>query len=362
MPNRIIKDSINESMGLSECSVFAEDLFKRLITYADDYGRFNADTTIMRARLYPRELEIVSEQDIIDALVELSGVGKIEFYEPAIFNQFHKRGIYGAFPNWGSHQRVRDSKSKCPDPGDTQINDWYLRRFVSLDMKVQILERDNFKCQVCGKFVTTCRDARRFAKLGSGLYHIDHVVPVVQGGRATLENLRVTCPTCNLARKKIFTFAEILNETLAENGGERGENCELAASRRESPQVAARAGAESESESESESNTKEKSACVRAREGTPPPSQGEVETYIRQKRYKINAARFIAYYRKRGWQGVDDWREKLDEWNGNEINDKGEPPKESSFDTDDFFAAGLTRSYGDDQLVRDLKAKMGVTA
>ena len=70
MPNRILKESINESKPLSEVSFFAEDLYKRLITYADDYGRFNADYQIMRARLYPRELQIVSENDIEDALIE----------------------------------------------------------------------------------------------------------------------------------------------------------------------------------------------------------------------------------------------------------------------------------------------------
>ena len=57
MPNRILKESICESKGLSECTIFARDLYARLITYADDYGRFNADTQIMLARLYPREMD-----------------------------------------------------------------------------------------------------------------------------------------------------------------------------------------------------------------------------------------------------------------------------------------------------------------
>jgi hypothetical protein len=78
-------------------------------------------------------------------------------------------------------------------------------------MKVELVERDGFKCKICGKFLTSCREARRFVKLGQGLYHIDHIVPVVQGGRATLENLRLTCPECNLKRKKRFTFKEILD-------------------------------------------------------------------------------------------------------------------------------------------------------
>ena len=212
MPNRILKDTINESAGLSECSHFAVDLYKRLITYADDYGRFNADTMIMRARLYPREWETVNEEDIQEGLEELCGVGKIAFYTPFVFNQFGKKGVYGVFPNWSEHQRVRDTKSKCPDPDDTTVNDWYLRRFIPLAMKADVVERDGFKCQICGKHLTTCTEAKRFVKLGTGLFHIDHVVPVLQGGRATMENLRLTCPECNLKRKKTFTFADLLAE------------------------------------------------------------------------------------------------------------------------------------------------------
>ena len=233
MPNRIIKESICESSGLAECSVFANELFKRLIVYADDYGRFNADTAIMRARVFPRDYETISEEDIVSALAELAGVGKVGFYTPTVFAQGGKKGVYGALPNWNEHQRVRDSKPKCPEPGDTNVNDWYLRRFIPFDMKVDIIERDGFKCRSCGKFLTSCKDARRFAKLGQGLYHIDHIVPVVQGGRATEENLRLTCPECNLKRKKRFSFKEILN--FAENP-EFAENCG------ELPQAAATCG------------------------------------------------------------------------------------------------------------------------
>lgn len=209
MPNRIIKDSINESRGLSEVSFFADDLYKRLITYADDYGRFNADFQILRARLYPREIEIVSDQDIEDAMTELAGVGKIAF-----FTSTAKKEIYGCFPNWGDHQRLRESKAKTPDPDNTDVNDWYLRRFISLDMKIRILERDKYKCQECGKYI--CADVespKKLIKMGTGLFHFDHIVPVQQGGRATEENLRLLCPKCNLSRKKVFSADEILKFT-----------------------------------------------------------------------------------------------------------------------------------------------------
>lgn len=219
MPNRIIKESINESRSLSELSFFAEDLFKRLITYADDYGRFNADYQIVLARLYPREIQIVSEADIEDALIELSGAGKIGFY-----TSNPRKEIYGCFPNWNNHQRVRDSKNKFPDPEDTGINDWYLRRFIPMKLKQRIIERDGFKCRICGKYISTIQDSRRLIKMGAGLYHIDHIVPVSQGGRATEENLQLTCPHCNLSRKRKFTIEEILEMTLREKKSQVLEN------------------------------------------------------------------------------------------------------------------------------------------
>lgn len=243
MPNRILKDSINESRGLTSCSFFAQDLYKRLITYADDYGRFNADPQIMVARLYPRELSVVSVEDLNEGLIELVGVGKIGFYTSS-----PRKEVYGAFPNWSDHQRLRDSKKKNPDPTDTAVNDWYLRRFIPIEMKIAIIERDGFKCKLCGKHIAETTDAKRLVKMGTGMFHVDHIVPCQQGGRATMENLRLTCPRCNQTRKKTFSYDEILQ--FAANGGEL-------------PQAAESSGLNPiQSESESETKTKAKSATA----------------------------------------------------------------------------------------------------
>ncbi len=119
--------------------------------------------------------------------------------------------MYGAFPKWSEHQRMRESKKKAPDPDDTTVNDWYLRRFIPVDVKAAVIERDAFKCRICGRRISEVSDARRLVKMATGTFHIDHVVPCNQGGRATMENLQLTCPRCNLTRKKAFSFEEILN-------------------------------------------------------------------------------------------------------------------------------------------------------
>lgn len=328
MPNRIIKESICESETLSGCSVFALDLYKRLITYADDYGRFNSDTTIMRARLYPREYEEVTEEDLIDGLAELAGVGKISFYTPGIFNQFGKKGVYGAFPNWSEHQRVRESKKKCPEPGDTTINDWYLRRFIPMDMKAEILERDDFKCQVCKKFVTSCRDAKRFAKLGLGLYHIDHIVPVQQGGRATMENLRVTCPECNLKRKRKFTFKELLAEA-CDNSQNVAETCGelLPESRIQNPNP--------------ESNTDICASTGTKPKRFTPPTVEDVRAYCQERRNNVDPQRFIDYYSSNGWMvgknKMKDWKAAVRTWERNSFGKSNAPTQSAENDLADLI-------------------------
>lgn len=266
MPNRVIKESINESRPLSELSFFSEDLFKRLITYADDYGRFNADYQIILARLYPREIQIVSESDIEDALIELSGAQEIGLY-----TSVPRKEIYGCFPNWNKHQRVRNSKNKYPDPVDTSVNAWYSKRFIPMKLKQEVIERDGFKCKICGKYVSTVQDSRYLIKMGAGLYHIEHTVPVSQGGRAVKENLRLVCPHCRSDRKRMFSVDEILEMALREIGNAENldDSRKVAASCGEKNTVAASCGLnpiQSESRSESNPNPDIGRACACARE------------------------------------------------------------------------------------------------
>ena len=227
MPNRIIKESINESEGLASISVNARDLFKRLITYADDYGRFNSNLEILRARLYPLETDVVSTSDIHDWLAELCGIGKVQFYK-APYDHGAVCKIFGFMVGWEKHQRIRNSQKKCPEPGEP-INDWALQRFVPIDMKIELFERDNFTCQECKMcFRLPGIETKRAIRTIAGLIHIDHVVPVQQGGRATLENLRLLCDSCNLGRAKKPSVAEL--RRLAASCGDSRQNAALSES------------------------------------------------------------------------------------------------------------------------------------
>lgn len=208
MPNRIIKESINDCEGLSQVSPNAQDLFKRLITYADDYGRFNADFEIMRARLYPREVDAVSVSDIEEWLIELCGIQKVTFYRNSM-NGDKKLRMFGMLPGWSEHQRLRNSRAKTPEPTESW-NDWAFQRFVPIEMKKLIFIRDKFSCQLCKKrFALPDINTKEAIRILCSVLHIDHVVPVSRGGRATLENLRLLCVSCHRHRKQHIPIEEM---------------------------------------------------------------------------------------------------------------------------------------------------------
>jgi len=65
------------------------------------------------------------------------------------------------------------------------------KRAVSERTKVMVLNRDGWKCQLCG-FKTKTR----------AFLHIDHKVALARGGTNEISNLQVLCAECNLKKGK----------------------------------------------------------------------------------------------------------------------------------------------------------------
>ena len=60
------------------------------------------------------------------------------------------------------------------------------RNLMTKELRTQIAMRDNYTCQICGKYMPD----------GVGL-HIDHIIPVSKGGKSVPSNLQVLCSKCN---------------------------------------------------------------------------------------------------------------------------------------------------------------------
>ena len=68
------------------------------------------------------------------------------------------------------------------------------RKLMTSTLRYEILERDGFRCQICG----------RSAQDGV-ILHIDHIKPVSKGGKTDPSNLRVLCAECNLGKGARYT-------------------------------------------------------------------------------------------------------------------------------------------------------------
>ena len=60
------------------------------------------------------------------------------------------------------------------------------RKLMTKALRKTIMERDNYTCQSCGKYMPD--------EVG---LHIDHIIPIAKGGKSIPSNLRVLCSKCN---------------------------------------------------------------------------------------------------------------------------------------------------------------------
>jgi hypothetical protein len=65
-------------------------------------------------------------------------------------------------------------------------NKFVNRQKVSKAMRAKVFDRDGSQCTYCGDV--------------DGPFHIDHIHPISKGGSNSIENLTVSCWSCNLSK------------------------------------------------------------------------------------------------------------------------------------------------------------------
>lgn len=81
MPKRYISESCRSSESLAELSDQAERLYWRLVTVADDFGRFRAHTEIVQADCYKLEKNRPSVKAIEACLLMIAEADMLLLYE-----------------------------------------------------------------------------------------------------------------------------------------------------------------------------------------------------------------------------------------------------------------------------------------
>ena len=116
MPVRLIRDGILSSEKVCSLTFAAEVFYRRLMSVVDDFGRYTADNKLLRAALYPLQLdegdnpEYVRRTDIERWLQDCVRAGLLRMY--SVSDGKH----YIELLNF--NQQLRASKSKYPDPID----------------------------------------------------------------------------------------------------------------------------------------------------------------------------------------------------------------------------------------------------
>lgn len=107
MPDRVVRAGILSSDLVNKLSWAGEVFYRRMMQVADDFGRYDGRTEIVRAALYPLRLDKVSAADI--------DKWKAECAQADLISCYHVEGKeYVQINNF--NQRLRSMKSKYPAP------------------------------------------------------------------------------------------------------------------------------------------------------------------------------------------------------------------------------------------------------
>ena len=109
MPNRILREAILSSEKMAALNWQEEVFYRRLMSIVDDYGRYEANPQLLRARCYPLQTDAVRAVDITRWMAACQKSGLILCYEVS-----GKR--YLELTNFQQQQRSASKYPPCESP------------------------------------------------------------------------------------------------------------------------------------------------------------------------------------------------------------------------------------------------------
>lgn len=116
MPNRLLREGILSSRRVDALSPLAELFYRRLMSVVDDFGRYSADPTELRAKCYPLRIDSVRNKHISEWLAECVKASLVVVYAG-------KRGDYLEMLDFGQRVRAKQSKFDGPPSDDGLASD-----------------------------------------------------------------------------------------------------------------------------------------------------------------------------------------------------------------------------------------------
>lgn len=112
MPNRILREGILTSERVNNLSMMGELFYRRLFSVADDFGRYTANTKLLRTLVWTFRVDDVTERQISGWLKECAKVKLVILYTVDDKKFLELRDF---------NQRTRAQNSKFPSPEDGAV-------------------------------------------------------------------------------------------------------------------------------------------------------------------------------------------------------------------------------------------------
>ncbi len=135
-----------------------------------------------------KEIEVkLFHQQLLTPITSSEIICIATYTSPKGRNRYSKQVIHSIFDVDSRYQVIQATASQRNSVQEQKKRE---RAKMSDSLRYDILRRDGFKCQICGR---TQADGVKL--------HIDHVIPIAKGGKTVKENLRTLCDQCNLGKR-----------------------------------------------------------------------------------------------------------------------------------------------------------------
>ncbi len=203
----IITDLINVSKLTKKNNITISDY--------ESHGKYDPTTVMRHFGTWNNALEATglqisnrqySLQELYDNLAEIwLKIGKqpsrrdlSRLESPISYKAYERR--FGKWSNalksFVEYYNSTDSTAVFPQTTESATTYHKTSRDINLRLRFFIMQRDNFKCCMCGASP---------AKDPNVVLHVDHIIPWSKGGETTIDNLQTLCSNCNLGKSNTMT-------------------------------------------------------------------------------------------------------------------------------------------------------------
>lgn len=177
-----IYNKMNKNKSLLKQYLEEYEAIKKMY-YGKSYDKVKSGTIFLSEKQYLKLEEKICKRKLLKPITNIEIQITISYTSPAGRNHYSKQYLL-------KKESIDEIFTRIEDRKESEKSIDYQRYLMTSGKRYDILRRDNFRCQICG------RSQSDGAKL-----EVDHIIPVSKGGKTVDENLQTLCHECNQGKK-----------------------------------------------------------------------------------------------------------------------------------------------------------------